>query len=169
MSYALCVSMQELPSKRPNATFKFLPGKRLLAFALPHIHATFTHPKPQTIAAATGKAIVCRDWSKRLQGSNSVTRVSVCACAGVGHCLHDDRPEVVHGELLPWLETLHLESSNSCASENNVGESKSVSERESVRTSVRESSLELPDFPTAPPSTTKELRKTPADKTTVRV
>lgn len=24
--------------------------------------------------------------------------------AGVGHCLHDDKPELVHAELLPWLE-----------------------------------------------------------------
>lgn len=24
----------------------------------------------------------------------------------VGHCLHDDRPELVHGELLPWLEAV---------------------------------------------------------------
>jgi len=23
---------------------------------------------------------------------------------GVGHCLHDDKPELVHAELLPWLE-----------------------------------------------------------------
>jgi len=25
----------------------------------------------------------------------------------VGHCIHDDRPEVVHAELVPWLDKLH--------------------------------------------------------------
>lgn len=25
---------------------------------------------------------------------------------GVGHCPHDDRPELVHEKLLPWLATL---------------------------------------------------------------
>ena len=27
--------------------------------------------------------------------------------ADVGHCLHDDKPELVHAELVPWLEKLH--------------------------------------------------------------
>lgn len=27
--------------------------------------------------------------------------------AGVGHLLHDDRPDLVHAELLPWLANLH--------------------------------------------------------------
>lgn len=25
----------------------------------------------------------------------------------VGHCPHDDRPDLVHGELLPWLASVH--------------------------------------------------------------
>ena len=26
---------------------------------------------------------------------------------GVGHCPHDDAPELVHAELLPWLASVH--------------------------------------------------------------
>ncbi|KAJ9511690.1 hypothetical protein QJQ45_017996, partial [Haematococcus lacustris] len=32
----------------------------------------------------------------------------------VGHCLHDDKPELVHAQLLPWLAALHGESSSGC-------------------------------------------------------
>lgn len=28
---------------------------------------------------------------------------------GVGHCPHDDFPELVHAELLPWLEGVHAQ------------------------------------------------------------
>ncbi|XP_022973446.1 pheophytinase, chloroplastic isoform X3 [Cucurbita maxima] len=33
--------------------------------------------------------------------------VSLCVLKGVGHCPHDDRPELVHEKLLPWLAQLH--------------------------------------------------------------
>ena len=34
----------------------------------------------------------------------------------VGHCPHDDRPELVHQHLLPWLDELHASSgSETCA------------------------------------------------------
>ncbi|XP_043719936.1 uncharacterized hydrolase YugF isoform X2 [Telopea speciosissima] len=32
--------------------------------------------------------------------------VSVCVLERVGHCPHDDRPDLVHQKLLPWLATL---------------------------------------------------------------
>ncbi|KAL1340141.1 hypothetical protein HN51_028463 [Arachis hypogaea] len=32
--------------------------------------------------------------------------VKLCVLEGVGHCPHDDRPELVHEKLLPWLANL---------------------------------------------------------------
>lgn len=32
--------------------------------------------------------------------------VSLFVLEGVGHCPHDDRPDLVHGKLLPWLDLL---------------------------------------------------------------
>ncbi|XP_042491989.1 uncharacterized hydrolase YugF isoform X3 [Macadamia integrifolia] len=32
--------------------------------------------------------------------------VSLCVLESVGHCPHDDRPDLVHKKLLPWLSTL---------------------------------------------------------------
>lgn len=32
--------------------------------------------------------------------------VSLFVLKGVGHCPHDDRPELVHEKLLPWLASL---------------------------------------------------------------
>lgn len=44
--------------------------------------------------------------------------ISLYALEGVGHCPHDDRPELVHAKLLPWLLQLpaldHVWSVNSC-------------------------------------------------------
>jgi hypothetical protein len=34
------------------------------------------------------------------------------AAAGVGHCLHDDKPELVHSELVPWLASIHQGDAN---------------------------------------------------------
>ncbi|CAL1414144.1 unnamed protein product [Linum trigynum] len=34
------------------------------------------------------------------------SNVKLCVLEGVGHCPHDDRPELVHQNLLPWLDQL---------------------------------------------------------------
>ncbi|XP_072964997.1 uncharacterized protein [Typha angustifolia] len=34
------------------------------------------------------------------------SNVKLHVLEGVGHCPHDDRPDLVHGQLLPWLATL---------------------------------------------------------------
>lgn len=34
--------------------------------------------------------------------------VALYLLQGVGHCPHDDRPDLVHGKLLPWLASLAL-------------------------------------------------------------
>ncbi|XP_023523833.1 pheophytinase, chloroplastic isoform X2 [Cucurbita pepo subsp. pepo] len=39
--------------------------------------------------------------------SMEAPNVSLCVLKGVGHCPHDDRPELVHEKLLPWLAQLH--------------------------------------------------------------
>ena len=33
--------------------------------------------------------------------------VRVVALPDVGHCPHDDRPEIAAGHILPWLDNLH--------------------------------------------------------------
>jgi len=33
--------------------------------------------------------------------------VTFVTLPSVGHCPHDDRPDLVHAEMLPWLENLH--------------------------------------------------------------
>lgn len=48
-------------------------------------------------------------------------RCSACSsvdwlCAGAGHCLHDDMPDAVHAQLLPWLDALPGSSMRSTAS-----------------------------------------------------
>lgn len=35
-----------------------------------------------------------------------LSNISLFVLDGVGHCPHDDRPELVHARLLPWLEQL---------------------------------------------------------------
>ncbi|KAL4184213.1 hypothetical protein AMTRI_Chr11g102220 [Amborella trichopoda] len=37
-----------------------------------------------------------------------LSNVSVCVVEGVGHCPHDDRPDLVHEKLLPWLAGLQV-------------------------------------------------------------
>lgn len=34
--------------------------------------------------------------------------VKLCLLKGVGHCPHDDRPDLVHEKLLPWLANLPM-------------------------------------------------------------
>ena len=34
---------------------------------------------------------------------SKLSNVKLIALKGVGHCPHDDRPELVHEKLLPWL------------------------------------------------------------------
>ncbi|KAG0463218.1 hypothetical protein HPP92_021694 [Vanilla planifolia] len=38
------------------------------------------------------------------------SNVSLHILEGVGHCPHDDRPDLVHGKLLPWLAALPIPS-----------------------------------------------------------
>lgn len=35
-----------------------------------------------------------------------LSNVKLCMLEGVGHCPHDDRPELVHEKLIPWLAAL---------------------------------------------------------------
>lgn len=42
--------------------------------------------------------------------------VSLFVLEGVGHCPHDDRPELVHDKLLPWLATTTLSAAAAAAS-----------------------------------------------------
>lgn len=37
---------------------------------------------------------------------SKLSNVKLNVLKGVGHCPHDDRPELVHEQLLPWLATL---------------------------------------------------------------
>lgn len=37
---------------------------------------------------------------------SQVPNISLFVLNGVGHCPHDDRPDLVHARLLPWLATL---------------------------------------------------------------
>lgn len=37
---------------------------------------------------------------------SELTNVSLFVLEGVGHCPHDDRPDLVHEKLLPWLAQL---------------------------------------------------------------
>lgn len=37
---------------------------------------------------------------------SQLSNVSLFVLEGVGHCPHDDRPELVHEKLLPWLAQL---------------------------------------------------------------
>lgn len=37
---------------------------------------------------------------------SQLSNVSLSVLEGVGHCPHDDRPELVHEKLLPWLAQL---------------------------------------------------------------
>jgi hypothetical protein len=45
----------------------------------------------------------CINW----RATNWHAACSRASTADVGHCLHDDKPELVHSELLPWLASLH--------------------------------------------------------------
>lgn len=38
--------------------------------------------------------------------SSQLPNVTLSVLEGVGHCPHDDRPELVHEKLLPWLASL---------------------------------------------------------------
>lgn len=37
---------------------------------------------------------------------SQVENISLYVLEGVGHCPHDDRPNLVHEKLVPWLATL---------------------------------------------------------------
>ncbi|KAF9661461.1 hypothetical protein SADUNF_Sadunf19G0071300 [Salix dunnii] len=37
---------------------------------------------------------------------SQLSNVSLCMLEGVGHCPHDDKPDLVHDNLLPWLANL---------------------------------------------------------------
>lgn len=37
---------------------------------------------------------------------SQLSNVSLCMLEGVGHCPHDDKPDLVHDSLLPWLASL---------------------------------------------------------------
>lgn len=37
---------------------------------------------------------------------SQLSNVRLCMLEGVGHCPHDDKPDLVHGNLLPWLAHL---------------------------------------------------------------
>ncbi len=37
---------------------------------------------------------------------SELPNVTLHMLEGVGHCPHDDRPDLVHAKLLPWLDTL---------------------------------------------------------------
>lgn len=37
---------------------------------------------------------------------SQVPNISLSVLQGVGHCPHDDRPNLVHEKLVPWLATL---------------------------------------------------------------
>ncbi|KAJ6422294.1 hypothetical protein OIU84_027281 [Salix udensis] len=37
---------------------------------------------------------------------SQLSNVSLCMLEGVGHCPHDDKPDLVHDNLLPWLASL---------------------------------------------------------------
>ncbi|KAK1433396.1 hypothetical protein QVD17_10306 [Tagetes erecta] len=41
---------------------------------------------------------------------STVPNISLSVLQGVGHCPHDDRPELVHEKLVPWLTTLSSSS-----------------------------------------------------------
>lgn len=44
---------------------------------------------------------------------SQLPNVSLFVLEGVGHCPHDDRPDLVHEKLLPWLVNLPASSSAS--------------------------------------------------------
>ena len=37
---------------------------------------------------------------------SQLPNISLCVLEGVGHCPHDDKPDLVHAKLLPWLDLL---------------------------------------------------------------
>lgn len=41
-------------------------------------------------------------------------RARFCFLEDVGHCPHDDRPELVHAQLLPWLRTAAFGGAAGC-------------------------------------------------------
>lgn len=43
---------------------------------------------------------------------SELTNVSLFVLEGVGHCPHDDRPDLVHEKLLPWLAQLPASREN---------------------------------------------------------
>ncbi|GJP46102.1 hypothetical protein CLOM_g5429 [Closterium sp. NIES-68] len=49
---------------------------------------------------------------KRLEERRGNDKVAVVPLPDVGHCPHDDRPEIAASHILPWLDKLHADSSD---------------------------------------------------------
>ena len=81
---------QALPQQRDNTTFTFLPGRMRRGWD----------------AGVGTQGLGRRGWDAILQ-SRTPCCSCPCCCAGVGHCHHDDAPELVHAELLPFLASVH--------------------------------------------------------------
>lgn len=87
------------------------PGGRLVYDILPHVPAEL----PMMVMWGDqdyfidGKGPVGQLFQEL---ADSRPNTSFVWLEGVGHCPQDDRPDLVHAHLLPWLEHLHADSSS---------------------------------------------------------
>jgi hypothetical protein len=88
---------QALPGKRPDTMFKLLPG--MCAALAAGRMGKLDH-------ALNREHLMCGMHDLKILAAHARVLCEM-SHAGLGHCLHDEAPEVVHQALLPWLLELH--------------------------------------------------------------
>lgn len=90
---------QSLPDTRPASTFTFLPGAVVVGGGAGGGRLE-----------RAGGLLAADRMQNRPWGETAVANGPSCwrspRAAGVGHCPHDDAPDLTHNELLPWLEAV---------------------------------------------------------------